>query len=173
MSLSALWVWWAGVSVGRPAAWSLQEGTVESRETTSASLSFRRRREGGTWKERPSSIHNIYQKSRKEKCIVQQRNGRNRYQGCLIKNEWDKSGEGIKSHKSQTMFPNFKKDPQCSCIHTHRHTCTHSSTSFWHNPEVRAEFISLNHADEHDLGRPWHPVTSAPLSSLALHLWLC
>ncbi len=47
---------------------------------------------------------------------------------------------------------------------------TYSSTSFRHNPEVRAEFISLNHADEHDLGRPWHPVTSAPLSRLALHL---
>lgn len=29
-----LWVWWAGVSVWNPAAWSLQEGTVESRETT-------------------------------------------------------------------------------------------------------------------------------------------
>lgn len=125
MSLSALWVWWAGVSVGRPAAWSLQEGTVESRETTSASLSFRRRREGGTWKERPSSIHNIYQKSRKEKCIVQQRNGRNRYQGCLIKNEWDKSGEGIKSHKSQTMFPNFKKDPSVHA-YTHIDTLVHT-----------------------------------------------
>lgn len=53
------------------------------------------------------------------------------------------------------------------------HAHEHSYTLFYmycYNQGVRAEFITFNHADEYDLGWPWHTVTSAPLSSLALHL---
>lgn len=41
---------------------------------------------------------------------------------------------------------------------------------YCYNQGVRAEFITFNHADEYDLCWPWHPSTSVPLSSLALHL---